>query len=282
VGEVVIASRPALISRGGLLLARLPRPTVYSTAELVLIALIAVQAARLVWTALGPLGPVGEWRATNALAAPGDAVLAGFDPFFRLQTASGPATVTALNLKLYGTREDRASGRGSAIIALPDGRQLSFAVGELIMPGVTLTGVAFDSVTINHNGASEQIFLDQPAAEAAPGQPVPDGTQPAPPPTQAQPQIVAPPTPVPAPVPGQPIAMQPRNSGGRVTGIVVAPGGDGGQAFRAAGLVPGDVIVAINGRRVTSMAQARGLRGEVNVMVDRAGRAVPMRVRLNP
>jgi len=280
VGEVIIASRPALNSRGGLLLARLPRPTVYSTAELVLIALIAVQAARLVWTALGPLGPVGEWRATNALAAPGDAVLAGFDPFFRLQTASGPATVTALNLKLYGTREDRASGRGSAIIALPDGRQFSFAVGEVIMPGVTLTGVAFDSVTINHNGASEQIFLDQPAAAPVPGQPVPDGTQPAPPPPQAQPQIVAPPTP--APVPGQPIVMQPRSSGGRVTGIVVAPGGDGGQAFRAAGLAPGDVIVAINGRRVTSMEQARGLRGEVNVMVDRAGRAVPMRVRLNP
>ena len=69
--------------------------------------------------------------------------------------------VTSLNLKLYGVREDRATGRGSAIIALPDGRQLSFAVGEEIMPGVTLTAVGFDNVTISRGGTAEQIFLDQ-------------------------------------------------------------------------------------------------------------------------
>ena len=67
--------------------------------------------------------------------------------------AGGPVVVTSLNLKLYGVREDRATGRGSAIIALPDGRQLSFAVGEEIMPGVTLTAVGFDNVTISRGGA---------------------------------------------------------------------------------------------------------------------------------
>ena len=130
--------------------------------------LIAVQAARLFWMLVSPVGPVGDWRPESRLAAPGDAALANFDPFFRLQAAGGPAVVTSLNLKLHGIREDRASGRGSAIIALPDGRQLSFAVGEEIMPGVILTAVAFDNVTISRNGAMEQIFLDQsPAAETA-------------------------------------------------------------------------------------------------------------------
>jgi general secretion pathway protein C len=78
--------------------------------------------------------------------------------------------------------------------------------------------------------------------------------------------------------------MQPRMSGGRIDGVAVSPGGDGGQAFRAAGFAPGDVIVSINGRRVTSIDQARALLGRsggaANVIVDRGGRAVPMRVRL--
>jgi len=274
------------MSHSGRLLARLPRPTVYSAAELILLVLIAVQAARLFWVLVSPVGPVGDWRPESRLAAPGDAALASFDPFFRLQTANGPAVVTSLNLKLYGTREDRASGRGSAIIALPDGRQMSFAVGEEIIPGVTLTAVGFDNVTISRNGAMEQIFLDQsPVAETAGAAPVAaPGAAPAVP-GQAPPPIIAaprPPAPVPAPS-GQPINFQPRTSGGRVTGVIVSPGGDGGQAFRAAGFAPGDVIVAINGQRIGSMEQARAAigGGDVTVMVDRGGRAIPMRVRLN-
>ena len=55
--------------------------------------------------------------------------------------------------------------------------------------------------------------------------------------------------------------------------------------FRAAGFAPGDVIVAVNGQRISSLEQARALigqgGGEVTVVVDRGGRAVPMRVRLN-
>jgi general secretion pathway protein C len=252
---------------------RLPRPTVYTLAELVLIALIAMQAARLVWILAAPIGPVGDWKAAGALAAPADgSVLASFDPFFRLNGAAGPAVVTSLNLKLYGVREDRATGQGSAIIALADGRQLNFAVGEEIMPGVRLTAVGFDNVTISRNGTAEQIFLDQSAPAQAVGAP-----EAAPPPPVAA-------APAPAPVAaGQPISFQPRVAGGQVNGLIVAPGSDGGQAFRAAGFVAGDVIVAINGQRVASLEQARAAMagGDVTVMVDRAGQAVPLRVRVN-
>ena len=265
------------------MLGRLPRLTAYSGAELLLLVLIAVQCARLVWILVVPVGPVGDWKATSSAAAPQDpALLARFDPFFRLDAAAGPTVVTSLNLKLYGVREDRATGRGSAIIALPDGRQMNFAVGEEVMPGVTLTAVGFDNVTISRNGSTEQLFLDQSAPAAAvnvvetqPAQAAQAGGPAAP-----MPVVTAPPM----PAPGQAIAFVPRTSNGRVTGLVVSPGSDGGRAFAAAGFAPGDVIVAINGQRVSSFEQARAAmsqNGEVNVTVDRGGVAVPLHVRVN-
>jgi general secretion pathway protein C len=266
-----------LTTRGGRLLERLPRLTVYSAAELLLLVLVAVQAARLIWVLAAPLGPVGDWKASSALAQPASSgVLAGFDPFFRL-SAGGPVVVTSLNLTLHGVREDRATGRGGAIIALPDGRQLSFAVGEEIMPGVTLTAVGFDSVTISRGGTAEQLFLDQSEpAQVAGGSaetPVPGAPQ------------VATPTPQAGAFSGASMNFQPRIAGAGINGIIVTPGADGGQAFRAAGFQPGDVIVSVNGQRITSIDQARsaaaGSGGEVNVMVDRGGRAVALRVRLN-
>ncbi len=277
-----IATRLALTQPSRRLRARLQRVTVYSAAELLLIVLIAVQVARLIWLVAAPLGPVGGWKASSPLAMPGEgSALTGFDPFFRLSAGAGPATVTSLDLKLYGVREDRATGRGSAIIALPDGRQMSFAVGEEIMPGVALTAVGFDNVTISRAGVPEQIFLDQstPAPAAADAPAAPATVSPAVP-------AASPPAPARTPAPvSQAINLQPRLSRGRVDGVIVGPGGDGGQAFRAAGFVAGDVIVSVNGQRVGSLEQLRAAAAggrEVNVMVDRGGRAVPLRVRMNP
>lgn len=273
-GGFDIASRLALTPRGRLI-ERLPRLTVYSAAELILLILIAVQTARLIWVLVAPIGPVGDWKSASAQAPRADgAVLAAFDPFFRL-SASGPVVVTALNLKLTGVTEDRATGRGSAIIQLPDGRQLSFAVGEEIMPGVTLAGVGFDNVTISRGGAQEQLFLDQ-------SQPAPVAGAEA---SGTQPQVVTPqgPVAVSAPV-ASGISFMPRFAGGAVNGVIVAPGNDGGRAFSAAGFQPGDVIVAVNGQRVTSLEQARaalGTGGAVSMMVERGGRGVLLQVRLN-
>lgn len=174
---------------------RLSRAAALNAVEFLLLILIAIQAARLAWALFAPVGPLGDWRAPSALAtAPaGPEALAAFDPFFRLDSAAAPAAVTALNLKLYGVRVDQATGRGSAIIGLPDGTQKSFGVGEEIVPGVVLNTVDFDNVAILRGGAREQIFLDQstpapaaaapPAPRAAPlpgddlvtGQPAPDG-----------------------------------------------------------------------------------------------------------
>jgi general secretion pathway protein C len=141
---------------------------------LTLLVLVALQSARLVWAVVTPAGPVGPVTAqgNRLIAYSGD-----FDPFFRLQGPTATTSVTSLPLKLFGTRRDSATGQGSAIIATPDGVQSSFAIGEVIMPGVTLASVGNDEVTIDRGGAKEKLFLDQsvPAPVAEPlAQPNPD------------------------------------------------------------------------------------------------------------
>ena len=286
--DIVTPSRPSLGEGNQFVvrlvnpLVRLPRPTPLSVLELLLLALVSVQVARLFWALLTPVGPLGDWKPPGPLTAPvASAPIGDFDPFFRLNS-SGPAVVTSLNLKLFGVREDRATGRGSAIIALPDGRQSSFAVGEEIMPGVTLAEVGFDSVTINRQGSREQIFLDQStAAETVGAQPASALSQPTPPPPVMTP---APPASPPPPA-GQSVRLQPRTVNGQVTGISVSPGAND-ESFRAAGFAPGDVILSVDGQPVRSVDQLRAQvarsGGAVTIMVDRGGRAVPMRVRLNP
>ena len=252
--------------------------------ELGLLALIALQCARLIWTALTPVGPLGEWRGTGtdrplfSIATPG-----GFDPFFRLSGAAGPVTVTSLNLKLYGIRQDQASGRGSAIIAGSDGQQRSIGVGEEIEPGVTLKSVDFDSVTISRGGADEQLFMDQsqaPNTVAPP--PAPGTTPPSAPVVQPSTSVEpgGPPIP-PSKLYPDKVGMAPRMNGSKLTGVAVSPQGKG-EGFRALGLAAGDVVVAVNGRRIQSMDQAEGMATQLGsaratLQVERDGRVVILR-----
>jgi general secretion pathway protein C len=231
--------RLKLDARGRAILRRLPRVNVYSATELLLLAGLAVQAARLLWTIVTPVSPLGDWRpAPVAEVASPVALLNGFDPFVRLGGQAGPAVVTSLQLTLFGTRVDEASGGGSAILAGADGVQRAIAVGEEIQPGVTLKGVAFDHVTIDRGGVAEDLFLDQSAGA---------------PPAPVQPAAGALP---PQPGAGVPVAQLrreigfiPRIDSGRVSGLVVRPQGSG-AAFRAAGLREGDVITSLGGRPV--------------------------------
>lgn len=252
--------------------------------ELALLALLALQCARLIWTAVTPVGPLGDWRGAGEDRATGaTAVLGEFDPFFRLSGAGGPVTVTSLNLKLFGIRQDQASGRGSAIIAGSDGQQRSIAVGEEIEPGVTLKAVGFDSVTIARGGADEQLFMDQsqgPAAVSGPTAPAPA----APAAPVAQPSAAVEPGTPPPPAsklyPNE-ISMAPRMNGTQVTGVTVRPQGNE-AAFRALGLAPGDVVIAVNGRRIKSMDEARGMASQLGssrgtLQVERGGRVVTLR-----
>jgi general secretion pathway protein C len=252
--------------------------------EYAAIALLALIGMAVVWALLGPTGRE-EMHIGPAPAIDGSpAAFSAFDPFFRLSGGDGQSSVvTPLNITLYGIRADRASGRGAAIIGLPDGMQNSYAVGDAIMPGVVLAGVTFDSVTIRRNGAAEKLYLDQ--SQAAPVIGVP-GT--APPPAPSGPDPFAAIRGGPGPMAGMHSAgpasslltevnLSARQRGGRIDGYILQPSGTG-DAFRAAGFRPGDVLVAVNGIRLIDtvgpgpFAQAIESGSGASLQVERDGR----------
>lgn len=239
--------------------------------------LTAVQTARLFWILITPVGPVNDWRAPSVNIVPQSArmaLFAGFDPFFRNDaTAASTQNVTSLSLTLFGVRANESSGGGSAIIAGEDGIQNSFAVGEEVAPGVTLDAVAFDHVILSRGGVKESLYLDQ----SVPAETVsPSGTAP-----QAVPSSSATGG-LNAQTLQKAIGFAPRNEGGRVTGLVLKAQDDG-TMLRLAGFQAGDIVVAVNGRPVSSatdiIAQFRpGSR--ISVEVERGGSKVPIALNL--
>jgi len=277
------------------LLRRVPVVNIYSVGELLLMAALAAQAARLIWVLVTPVGPLGDWRPATPVVAgvPADA-LASFNPFFRLEPeANGPATVTSLQLTLFGTRIDEAQGGGSAIVAGPDGQQRSVAVGEEVAPGVRLKAVAFDHVTLERGGADEDLFIDQSKTVQPIG---PSAGPPIRVPPGAAPPLPTSPGAPPAPSTSggasvgqlrQEIGFIPRIDGGRVSGLVVRPQGSG-ALFRQAGLRDGDIVTSIAGRPVSGADDldrvATDFRGGGNIpiVVERGGQTLPLAITVAP
>jgi len=276
--------RLAIDPRSWRLFRRLPRYSLLSLTELLLLTVLAVQCARLIWVTVTPVGPLGAWQPAGGpdLARARAALASGFDPFFRLGRTQGPAVVTSLQLKLFGVRVDEATGRGSAIIAGPDNVQTSYAVGEAIQPGVTLKSVAYDSVVIARGGADETLYLDQSGAAplAAPSVAAAENSE-----------VLSAPAGV-SRAPGtvgladlqSNLNLAPRQSGGRVTGLV--PRGD--PTFLASiGLRPGDVIVQVGGRPIAGpedlerAASALRRGGNLSIAVERGAQVVPIAISIS-
>ncbi len=130
----------------------------------VLGVLLLIQLIRLVWLFVTPLGPVGGWQAGEIQVLSPESRLAlfsSFDPFFPTANAVDANVVTSLQLTLYGIRMNEASGLGAAILAGTDGVQENYAIGDEILPGVTLEAVRFDHVIIDRSGTRESLYLDQ-------------------------------------------------------------------------------------------------------------------------
>lgn len=241
----------------------------------VLVILTAVQTARLFWMLLTPIGPVNDWRAPTVNVVPPSARMAlfdGFDPFFRNDAAAASTqNVTSLSLTLFGVRTNESSGGGSAIIAGEDGVQNSFAVGQEVASGVTLDSVAFDHVILSRGGVKESLYLDQsvPAETVGPSTSVSSATTPA----TANADVG-----LNAETLQKSIGFAPRNEGGRVTGLVLQARDDG-TMLRLAGFQAGDIVVAVNGRPVSSAADiASQIRpgARLSVEVERGGAKVPI------
>ena len=253
----------------------LPRDA-YFWLKALLLALVGVQLARLLWAIVTPVGPVGQWQppAPQVLpAAAQSALLSNFDPFGGGGSALAQAApATAEGFELFGTRVAGGGLPGSAIIAGPDGEQLSVAVGEQVAPGVKLVSVGFEHVVLERSGQRLQLAM---ASDTPAGPPVDGGRAGAPV------QLAG----LDAERLKETIALAPRQRAGRVTGLLVSPVGDE-SVMQAAGLRSGDVIVAVNGRRVASVADASMLQAQVtpgarlSLTVERGAATVPVALNL--
>lgn len=246
----------------------LPRD-VYFWIKALLLALVAIQGARLVWTIATPLGPVGRWLPAAPAAIPEAAQLALFSTFDPFSAAPGQAAAAApaapvTGLVLFGTRMSMGGAPGSAIIAGGDGVQNSYTVGDEVAPGVRLLTVRFDFVLLKGSSGAEQKLMMEGAEEEASATPSAAASGPG---TALTPQAIR-----------DNVALAPRMVGGRVTGFLVSAVGD--PAFLArAGLRDGDVITAVNGRPITSAATlqsqlAPGAR--LSLSVERGAATVPV------
>jgi general secretion pathway protein C len=253
----------------------LPRD-LYLWCKALLLALIAIQLARLLWVLVVPVGPFGDWKPAQARALPQQvqaALLSSFDPFQRntpAAAAAAPAASTS-ELQLFGVRQEGSAGGGSAIIAAADGEQKSFAVGEEVAPGVRLAAVAFDHVLLDRGGTRERLaFPGDAPAETASAPAVPSAA--AAPPAGA---------PLNAGAVRQAVAFGPRTTSGRVTGILVNPGRNP-ALFQSAGFRTGDVIVAVNGARISSAVDVAQLQNALSpgarlaLTVERGAATVPI------
>lgn len=248
---------------------------VYFWAKAFLLALIAIQLARLAWVVATPVGPFGEWRPAPARLLSKQAqesVLSSVDPFFRpgaMETSAGGESLS-LDLQLFGVRQSQGDLPGSAILGPADGEQQSLSVGDEVAPGVKLAAVAFDHVVLERGSARQTLYME--GAEEGESGGGDEAAQPVP--SAAASAAVA-----------QAFEMRPRNQSGRVTGVIVSPGRD--QAlFQSAGFRSGDVIVAVNGARITSMIDVQQLQSSIApgarllLTVERGAETLPIALNL--
>ena len=233
----------------------------YTLLKATLLAGLAVATTQLVWAIVTPVGPFGDWRpaAPRTLSAEAQsAVLAAVDPFFRSGSAGQAAPAAPADLQLFGTRLGSDGIPGSAILGPPDGDQRSYLVGEEVAPGVKLVAVHFDHVDLDRGGIRQSLYM--PGAEDSAS--TPSGASIA-----------------------DAFTLKPRMSGSAVTGVTVSPGSNK-VPFAASGLRQGDVIVAVNGARITSLIDVQQLEASLApgarlmLSVERGAQTVPIPLNL--
>jgi len=214
--------------------------------EIALLLLLAVQAARVVWIIAEPAGPFGTPVAEVASDSARDlSILKTFNAFALRGPAPVPSADDTSDLALRGVRVARG-GSGSAIISV-GGKQSLYWVGETLAPGAVLKEVAPDHVVIARGDRASRLSLvamvPQPNATAS----VPSYMLAPSAPEPAKPAVVAS---VDTKKLIEEAGLRPRTQGGRVTGYTLLPRGAGEMLGRA-GLAAGDVLVALNGNRLT-------------------------------
>lgn len=252
--------------------------TLLGAGEIALVALLAWQAARLVWILLAPAsGPVGVPPTVGHSAAGQTEILSRFDPFFRL---AGPemsgAVEQSADLQLYGIRSGGASA--SAILGPPGGAQTLYVIGEQGPDGITLVEVSQDHVVIRQGAARRRVGF--PAPGGASVWTPPQAAAPAPPAAETASDLTG------AQLMAA-LALTPRLREGRPAGYTVTPrGADGAAALARAGLQPGDVLLTLDGselnrERMSELPQILAAATHVDLTYERGGQTLTTRLRMS-
>lgn len=210
-------------------------------AELAIVLLLGLQAARLAWLLLPPasLGTLPAEAAPDLPVQPTRLAIDAFHP------QRGPvASADTSGLRLFAVRP--AAGGGSAILAMADGPQRSIAVGADVVPGVTLAEVLPDHVVLDSSGRRSELRFARP--DAAPTTRAPAPAPPVPAATAAAPPSAPAPAAGPQINPAELLAgmgLRPEEADGRITGYTVIPRGND-AVLRQAGLQAGDVLLSVN------------------------------------
>ena len=238
-------------------------------AALLLVAVLAQQAASLIWR-LMPLPASATWTPApgfadpaNARAPPSADALASAHLFGEYQAQASTATLanapdTQLNFTLLGILAGTSEKDSLALIAKEGGDEAPYSIGDDVSPGVFLQAIFLDRVILSRNGQLETLRLDKDAPSNAPvfnpitsSSEAQEGT-----PAAAQmlsqikEQVLTDPSKA-----ANFIRVQPMTGESGLKGYRVYPGPDRG-GFNASGLKPGDVVTAINGTSLNDPAQA--------------------------
>lgn len=196
------------------------------------------------------------------------------------------APETALNLTLVGLLADGTDRYSRALIAIQNGDEKGYAVGDDISRGVTLQAIFPDRVILSRNGRLETLSLerDKPGTGSSDASPLVEAaptSSAAPPLAQIRQELLQDPSKA-----SEYLRVQPATVAGQMKGYRIYPGRDR-AAFSAAGLRPGDLVTSVNGVQLDDPAKALQLlsdlsqAGQVNLVVERGGQPENISINFN-
>ncbi|MXV48818.1 MULTISPECIES: type II secretion system protein N [Xanthomonas] len=206
----------------------------------VLLALLALQCARVVWVMITPIGPLG----TAQVATPAQAELPALrrDVFYR-----SVAEANSDGIVLHGVRAGGA--QAAAFLSNGDGRQGAYRIGDGVVAGVTVQAIASDHVLLRTGSGVRRLALVESTASAAATSPATTTTAAAggAPAVTSNVGTAAGTATAAAVDPQQLLTTAGLRASEDGSGFTVMPRGDG-ALLRQAGLAPGDVLTQLNGR----------------------------------
>lgn len=206
----------------------------------VLLALLALQCARVVWVMITPIGPLG----TAQVATPAQAEVPALrrDVFYR-----SVAEANSDGIVLHGVRAGGA--QAAAFLSNGDGRQGAYRIGDGVVAGVTVQAIASDHVLLRTGSGVRRLALVESTASAAATSPATTTTAAAggAPAVTSNVGTAAGTATAAAVDPQQLLTTAGLRASEDGSGFTVMPRGDG-ALLRQAGLAPGDVLTQLNGR----------------------------------